>query len=950
MENQLERYRLDQDTRLKFSTEPSAGDEAFKEWREAMRRMAHLGDGLPRFVRRRVWSTLADHHLAKQHVDWDHVVSLAFNEKSNPDDHRLGSQIVKDLHRTGCEQFGSDEDRAALKRVLLAYARWNKRVGYCQGFNVIAAAILDAIERDEKVAFKIMVYLIDYVLPESYFAQNLQALSVDIAVFRQLLQSKLPDLAKHLDYLQYKADMDCYATLGERTPNTTSTKNRLSTFEPPLMNVYIIQWFLTLFATCLAPDAVMRIWDSILLEGSEVILRTAVVIMDFLASRLMRLKSADEFYSTMNELMAEFAEGRIVSTQELLYEIYQLGPFPSTTVKELRERFMYNVAPLVSDSVSEKADLVQKASNGCKGKFKNTEERNEENAPDANKKDAISEECSYHEVSLDCSMENLEQKLNCPNEQNHSAQAGTLRSRPKSLALKSNEEDTEEISANCMSMSWLQKTLSAPVVSNKPTISKTPPSSADYLSSLSRPVSRKSNQVNRRHSLSPKNSYTPKDISEVGPGAVGEECGPRPRSQPPSAHQARINTSLNELKSLYQKQIARQRGTTLKLPGLWDVDEPDPVSGILSQYASVTAVLPQNKETRQMDLVSSTNTLASTGGAEHSRSSRLSQSTECDEVFMESDISSKTPAGDPNERTGFLDASTPRGGSSDIDPDLLGAVKSWQEKAVWSSKPSIADNDVVCPSVVHPVHSKPLDRNSPKNPVTQATKKSKPCSLQPDSRHPTLLELASRASNLSSDPDVTLNANGNDSVSVVSTTYMSMRSETYSETLVSCASSFDDSPEGVYTRRASEPISNELLSRANGKNNNMKPDVVCSTQKNQYMQEGAAPCPELTDGDTESFCTTISHGTVTTSCTKKAPWEEAIASFLARKSLNGRNSQVPVTSHLPLSPTRQKFGAKFGMYKNISYPKNQRMPNFCDRVQMLELTRSALTQQELNCR
>lgn len=144
------------DARVRFSMEPRAGEEAFNEWREAMRRMARLGDGLPKFVRRRVWSALADRQLTTQHVDWDHVVRQAFDGcLSNPDDDSLGLQIVKDLHRTGCDQFGSDEDRAALKRVLLAYARWNKRVGYCQGFNMIAAAILDVMDRDEQEAFKV---------------------------------------------------------------------------------------------------------------------------------------------------------------------------------------------------------------------------------------------------------------------------------------------------------------------------------------------------------------------------------------------------------------------------------------------------------------------------------------------------------------------------------------------------------------------------------------------------------------------------------------------------------------------------------------------------------------------------------------------------------------------------------------------------------------------------
>ena len=64
----------------------------------------------------------------------------------------------QDLHRTGCSGFSgqeNDEDRAILKRVLLGYARWNKRVGYCQGFNVIAALLLEVMDRKEDDALKV---------------------------------------------------------------------------------------------------------------------------------------------------------------------------------------------------------------------------------------------------------------------------------------------------------------------------------------------------------------------------------------------------------------------------------------------------------------------------------------------------------------------------------------------------------------------------------------------------------------------------------------------------------------------------------------------------------------------------------------------------------------------------------------------------------------------------
>ena len=39
--------------------------------------------------------------------------------------------------------------------MLLAYARWNKEVGYCQGFNVLAALILDVMEKREDDAVKV---------------------------------------------------------------------------------------------------------------------------------------------------------------------------------------------------------------------------------------------------------------------------------------------------------------------------------------------------------------------------------------------------------------------------------------------------------------------------------------------------------------------------------------------------------------------------------------------------------------------------------------------------------------------------------------------------------------------------------------------------------------------------------------------------------------------------
>ncbi|KAL7827942.1 hypothetical protein AOLI_G00310940 [Acnodon oligacanthus] len=319
------------DTRLKFTLEPSLGKNGFQQWYDALKAVARLPTGIPKEWRRRVWLTLADQYLHSISIDWEKTMRFAFNERSNPDDDSLGIQIVKDLHRTGCSSYcgqEAEQDRVVLKRVLLAYARWNKTVGYCQGFNVLAALILEVTEGNEGDALKVMIYLIDKVLPDSYFANNLRALSVDMAVFRDLLRLKLPELSQHLHHLQ-------------KVANRTGG----GSYEPPLTNVFTMQWFLTMFATCLPHHTVLKIWDSVFFEGSEVLLRVALAIWAKLGERIEECQTADEFYSTMGILTQEMLEHNLIDSNELMQTVYSMADFPFPQLAELREKYTYNITP-----------------------------------------------------------------------------------------------------------------------------------------------------------------------------------------------------------------------------------------------------------------------------------------------------------------------------------------------------------------------------------------------------------------------------------------------------------------------------------------------------------------------------------------------------------------------------------------------------------------------------
>uniref|UniRef100_A0AAZ3P413 TBC1 domain family member 30 n=1 Tax=Oncorhynchus tshawytscha TaxID=74940 RepID=A0AAZ3P413_ONCTS len=354
------------DTRLKFTIEPSLGKNGFQQWYDALKAVVRLPTGIPKEWRKRVWLTLADQYLHSISIDWDKTLRFAFNERSNPDDDSLGIQIVKDLHRTGCSSYSGQEgeqDRVVLKRVLLAYARWNKAVGYCQGFNVLAALILEVTEGNESHALKVMIYLIDKVLPESYFANNLRSLSVDMAVFRDLLRMKLPHLSQHLHLLQKTADREAGGS-----------------YEPPLTNVFTMQWFLTMFATCLPPNTVLKIWDSVFFEGSEVLLRVALAIWSHLGEHIEYCQTADEFYSTMGWITQEMLENSLIDCSHLMQTVYSMAVFPFPQLAELREKYTYNITPFPTSNPSgglggwegdededEDEDAVVTAALGCLG-------------------------------------------------------------------------------------------------------------------------------------------------------------------------------------------------------------------------------------------------------------------------------------------------------------------------------------------------------------------------------------------------------------------------------------------------------------------------------------------------------------------------------------------------------------------------------------------------------
>lgn len=85
-----------------------------------------------------------------------------------PDPYR--EQIDLDLKRTFADDdfINNQEHVNKTMNILLAYAKRNTAVGYCQGMNYLAGMIVRVVE-DEEDAFWVLTNLFETILPLDYF-------------------------------------------------------------------------------------------------------------------------------------------------------------------------------------------------------------------------------------------------------------------------------------------------------------------------------------------------------------------------------------------------------------------------------------------------------------------------------------------------------------------------------------------------------------------------------------------------------------------------------------------------------------------------------------------------------------------------------------------------------------------------------------------------------------
>ncbi|CAI5470222.1 unnamed protein product [Closterium sp. Yama58-4] len=225
--------------------------------------------GIPPHLRPRVWKAVSGAAKKEAVAPDDYYSSLVEETTWRTTDHTL--QIDHDLHRTFPKhpRMDTPESLAALRRMLVAYSFRDSHVGYCQGMNYVAAYLL-LVMRSEEDAFWMLATLVENVLYDDCFAEDLFGVHVEQRVLKDLLKKKQPKLASHLDKVGFE------------------------------LSLVTTEWFLCVFAKTFPSETTLRVWDVLFNEGAKVLFRVALALFKINEAELMTAQHLGDVVEILN--------------------------------------------------------------------------------------------------------------------------------------------------------------------------------------------------------------------------------------------------------------------------------------------------------------------------------------------------------------------------------------------------------------------------------------------------------------------------------------------------------------------------------------------------------------------------------------------------------------------------------------------------------------------------
>lgn len=217
------------------------------------------------------------------------------------------TEIDIDLHRTFPENIyfandASESKQAALRNVLIAFAKHNPDIGYCQGLNYVVGMMLIVL-KDEEKAFFLLEKLTKQILV-GYYSRNLRGLNVDQLVLGELIKLKNPTLAKHMEDKLVPWSLVC------------------------------MKWFVCLYLDILPIETTLRVWDCLFYEGPKILFRVALTLVLQNSEVILSARDSSQIVDTFKSMTSQSEN---MECHQFMQKVFlDSQPLKMATIEKLR--------------------------------------------------------------------------------------------------------------------------------------------------------------------------------------------------------------------------------------------------------------------------------------------------------------------------------------------------------------------------------------------------------------------------------------------------------------------------------------------------------------------------------------------------------------------------------------------------------------------------------------
>ena len=187
---------------------------------------------------------------------------LKFAEESKSSDKKFShvcDEINRDINRTFyTEKFVEGNGKKMLIDILTAIAFIRPEIGYCQGMNFIAGALINFIDNEEK-CFWIFLSFIDNIEMNLLYLKNMPDYQIRVHQLKSLIKEYFPELANHFKKNQINPD------------------------------IFFSKWILTIFSNYLPFEVLYKVWDVFIFDKWKAIFKFSLLILNSMKDQLITM-------------------------------------------------------------------------------------------------------------------------------------------------------------------------------------------------------------------------------------------------------------------------------------------------------------------------------------------------------------------------------------------------------------------------------------------------------------------------------------------------------------------------------------------------------------------------------------------------------------------------------------------------------------------------------------